>query len=395
MPHATPDPFIRRLALRLLERAERTTGDGPVRLALDRRAAPELFDCHDQDELDRWRLLIEAWCEGGAVRLKLGPAREFAGFTDRRPQIELLDFDGLAAAVGHVRRDERWERRLLDHLRGRWAVAAPVGVDVLALLDYLARNPLAGLSGLVPEEAAASLEALHALCVARRSMPLREASARAFQGRSKLLDSRDELLRLLGATPGQFHEGPIQLLVDLPVDFDAVLFVENLVTFERMADWRAGSWQRSALVYAAGFRGGARRLRSRAACRLYLRTGADCATAAPARQAGLLRLEDWLFGAQALPVSFFGDLDFAGMAILRSLRETLGAVNAWQPGYAPLATELVAGGGHLPAQAAKEQQTDPGTTGCDYADRELLELLRRTGRFVDQEWFAPDRPDWT
>ena len=67
---------------------------------------------------------------------------------------------------------------------------------------------------------------------------MREASARAFHGRSKVLDSRDELLRLLGAAPGQFWEAPIQLLVDIPPAFDEALFVENLVTFERMADAR-------------------------------------------------------------------------------------------------------------------------------------------------------------
>jgi hypothetical protein len=62
-----------------------------------------------------------------------------------------------------------------------------------------------------------------------------------------------------GRSPGQFFESPIQLLLALPGDesFADVLFIENLVTFERMADARAPAWDRSLLVYAAGFRGSA------------------------------------------------------------------------------------------------------------------------------------------
>ena len=41
------------------------------------------------------------------------------------------------------------------------------------------------------EEAAHSLEALRLLCASGRQFPLREASAQVFQGRSKILDSRE------------------------------------------------------------------------------------------------------------------------------------------------------------------------------------------------------------
>jgi len=212
-------------------------------------------------------------------------------------------------------------------------------------------------------------------------MALREASARVFQGRSKLLDSRDELLRQLGAAPGQFFEPPIQLLLALSGDgsFTDVLFIENLVTFEHMADARAPAWDRSLLVYAAGFRGSARRLRSRSGSRLYLRM--------PSANAGLAAVESWLFGATEAPVSFFGDLDFAGMQILASLREVFPHATAWQPGYRVLARALTQGGGHLPDQASKGQQIDPGETGCTYADVELLPAMRQHGRFIDQEAF--------
>jgi hypothetical protein len=177
------------------------------------------------------------------------------------------------------------------------------------------------------------------------------------------------------------REAPIQLLLDAVPGFDHALFIENLVTFERMADQRQPAWQRSLLVYAAGFKGSARRLRSRDGCRLYLRESGAPATA-------LQPVVDWLFGPSELPVSFFGDLDYAGMQILCSLRSVFPAATAWLPGYARLADLLAARGGHAPEQAAKELQTDPGRTGCELADARLLPLMRQHGRFVDQEAFG-------
>ena len=38
------------------------------------------------------------------------------------------------------------------------------------------------------------------------------------------------------------------------------------------------------------------------------------------------------------------------------------------------------------AAAGKEGQSDPGDTGCAYADRELLPALRASEAGIDQEW---------
>jgi hypothetical protein len=92
-------------------------------------------------------------------------------------------------------------------------------------------------------------------------------------------------------------------------------------------------------------------------------------------------------------VCFFGDVDHAGMQILASLREVFTNASAWRPGYAALARLLAQGGGHPPALAAKALQTDPGQTGCAYADGELLPLLGKQGRFIDQEAFDPERAE--
>ncbi len=394
---SSPHPFLLRLARLLLAKAERSTAQGPVRLPLDRKAAPELHDAVDADQIQLLSMQLDDLCATGWVALLLEAPRAFAGFSDRKPRLELCDFDALAAWAGYTPQAQRWRQQWRAHLAAHWtAHSQEAPVDPAAVLDHLARNPLVAMEGLPLEEATRSLATLIALCRSSRTMALREASARAFQSRSKILDHREELLRLLGATPGQFAEAPIQLLLaPPPADtndggasaFKDVLFIENLVTFEHMADARAPAWAGSLLVYAAGFRGSARRVRSRAGCRLYLR--------APASAASLPAIESWLFepseekrnGSSVVRVYFFGDLDHAGMQILASLREVFPQASAWRPGYAHLASLLAAGAGHPPELAAKAQQTDPGRTGCAYADNDLLPLLRSQGRFIDQEAF--------
>lgn len=392
MPVASPpaaNPFLLRLARALLAKAERSSGPGPVRMPLDPKTAPELHAAVDAEQQQLLAMQLDDLCATGWVALLMDPPRAFASsLPDRKPRLELRDFESLAAWAHYTPQAQRWQRQWLDHLAARWSVPATsargLPDNAAAVLDYLARNPMTLLEGLPLDEATQCLSALLLLCRSGRPMALREASARVFQGRSKLLDSRDELLRLLGARPGQFTEAPIQLLV-APADdglFEDVLFVENLVTFEHMADVRAAAWKRSLLVYAAGFRGSARRLRSRSGCRLYLRGTSAIAN--------LDAIESWLFGAAEVPVSFFGDLDFAGMQILASLREGFPHASAWQHGYQTLAELLKQGRGHLPEQASKVQQVDVGNTGCPYADHTLLPEIRLRGRFVDQEAFDPE-----
>lgn len=382
-----PHPFLLRVATRLLAKADRAESPCGARLKLDRQAAPELYGQVDAEALRRLQLLLDELCATGWVRLRLAQARDFASWVDRNPQLELLDFDALAHWAGYQRRADQWHRQLLAHLAAHWAPAP--GTDPAALLDYLQRSPLSALAEMSPADALQSLDALQRLCSAGATMALREASARVFQGRSKVLDNRDELLRLLGAAPRQFHEAPIQLLVDMPAGFEEALFVENLVTFELMADQRRPAWSRSLLVYAAGFKGSARRLRTRQSCRLYVRPGhGETVALDPAVGPGLAAASAWLFGQTPLPVHFFGDLDFAGLQILASLREVFPDAQAWRPGYEDLAERLSAGGGHRPELASKERQVDPSETGCSYADGVLLPLMRRVGRFVDQEAFG-------
>ena len=60
------------------------------------------------------------------------------------------------------------------------------------------------------------------------------------------------------------------------------------------------------------------------------------------------------------------------------------------PGYA---AGFMGSASHLPEAASNRRQIDPLETGCDYADGvlpllPLLPLMRRVGRFVDQQAFG-------
>jgi len=377
-----PDPFLFRLARALLDKAERTGNEQGTKLKLDRKHVPELYGHIDADAQQAIVLKLEKLCALGWTALDLSKPRDFAGFTDRNPHLVLLDFDALAAWCGHQRRANAWHRQLIQHIEHSGVFGGPGSSVQAALLDYLVKSPLHALEGWPLQEATDCLLALHALCVSGQTMPLREASARVFHARSKVLDHREELLRLLGAASGQLFEAPIQLLMAFPEEpknFDAVLFVENLVTFERMADHRQSDWADMALAYAAGFKAGAKRLRHPQGCRIYARQ-----SAVPT-QAALERAAHWLFEHGEIPVFFFGDLDFAGMQILGRLREGFPQACAWETGYAPLADILSHRQGHPPETADKSGQMDPGITGCTYADNVLLPLMRQSQQFADQE----------
>ncbi|WP_429354582.1 hypothetical protein [Paraburkholderia sp. 32] len=373
--------FLLEIANKLLLKADRSVGERNVRLRLDEKTVPKLFRLYDGEAIRVHQLLIEELARTGWIKLHLSPEREFSGFLERTPMLELVDFAGLASWASFQSRKDTWDRQLLAFLRR--VPDAELAGRRDALIEYLSRNPLPALQGLSHDDALACIKRLAALCGSTISLPLRELSALVFHARSKVLDNRVELLKLLGAEDGQFYEGPVQLLVAAPRDFTHVVFVENLVTFERMADENDPRWCGAALVFASGFKGSARRLRSRRGSAIYFRTRAESDDSSVCN-----RFSRWLYGDRDFPVSFFGDLDFAGMGILRSLRDVFPGAGAWLPGYHYLAQVLCLGGGHLPEMADKDGQIGGITTGCDFSDAVLMPLMSRTGRFVDQEAFV-------
>ena len=238
-------------------------------------------------------------------------------------------------------------------------------------IESLSRRRLA-VPGHGDAEAVAALARLGSL---DRPLTLRQMSALIFRGDSKRLDDREDLVRALFPNL-RIKPRPLVLAVHLPEDCRGVLFIENQDSYASAVAGDYSAARDLALIYAAGFRSGAERVRDRGAV-------------LPHYSGAIVRLEAfevWWFenAAPPGPLHFFGDLDFSGMGILAALRERFGDVTAWRPGYEALLERLRAGSGHAPDAADKERQIDPGRTGCDYADTVLLPAARELG-FIDQE----------
>ena len=137
------DPILLRIATSLLAKAERSGGERAVRVKLDRRELPELYDQVHAEAVGRIELLLRDFELTGWVRLVLTRERDFAGFVDRRPQLDLIDFDALAEWAGYRRLTDSWQRRLVAYLEQQWS--DPDAERKRALLDYLMRNPVNAL----------------------------------------------------------------------------------------------------------------------------------------------------------------------------------------------------------------------------------------------------------
>lgn len=257
---------------------------------------------------------------------------------------------------------QQWREAVQRH-----AAAFPHGAQIL----YRRRIDIPGRSA---DEIVRSLARIGTL---GGPLTLRQLSATVFWGDSKVLDERAELLQ--GLFPGlQIRARALVVAVHLPRSWRGTLFVENQDTYTASAGGVPAETTELAIVYAAGFRGAAERIRSR--------TGALLHFAGPGAPQRAAAFEDWWFeaGAPAGPCWFWGDLDFAGMQILKALRQRFEGLTAWRPGYEPMVQTLREQGGYRPFAPGEPGQSDPGTTGCPFADADLLPAIRQYGQ-LDQE----------
>lgn len=259
---------------------------------------------------------------------------------------------------------EAWRRAVATH-----AQAFP------GTCDLLLQRRIA-IAGRKPEEVLAALARLGALS---GPATLRQLSAFAFWGDSKVLDERGDLI---GALFPQIElvERAIVVAVHLPPAPRGILFIENQDTYTAATRGAPTAVQDLALVYASGFRSSALRIRMRAGALLHYAGAAD----------GRTDFERWWFdaGEPPGPRHFWGDLDFAGMQILKTLRQRFGEVSAWRPGYEPMLAVLRDAGGHRGGES--RAQIDPVVTGCAFADEVLLPAIREFGQ-LDQEFPATTR----
>ena len=209
-------------------------------------------------------------------------------------------------------------------------------------------------------------------------LTLRQLSARCFWGHSKVLDHRTDILCNL--YPGlDVAPRPVLVHIRLPDQISGVLFIENQDTYVQALAGIPTEVTDLALVYSGGFRGSAERIRTSEGVSLHYHSS-GCEISKP-------QFEAWWYGEKGFmwPVWFWGDLDYSGMAILKTLRQRFHEMSAWPIGYDKLIIALQNGLGHEPDLADKKEQKDLGNTGCYYADDRLLPMIRSLGKFVDQE----------
>lgn len=341
--------------------------DAPRERAITRRVTretiPELFR-FGEDTGYRWKLVESLANEHGIFEIRYATS----GRADVRYENAQLR---LNASAEPLLRDWLLRPRV-DPEQTAWREA---------ITTYAGSFTDGGLSllGLRPRDLKYSPQAL-ALAFSEvekylaQSMSLREISARCFRGDSKFLDSRsDFLLKLYGERASAVLPRPLLLTAFAPHAFDNLLIVENQDSFLKLVDKQP---KKTALLYSAGFRASAARLRS-AHTRFSFLAGSDSG-----------HFEGrWL--NQDFAIRFWGDLDFAGMSILAVLRRSLPTLQAWDLGYATMVSDLAHGYGHEPDEARKGVQIDPIATGCMYADQTLLPAMRTHRRFIDQEAYAP------
>lgn len=376
-----PTPVLAALLNTLLDRIEDHPFEDRHRdlvLPLTPRTWPTFFKIDlPAERVYQWQL-----CErlltlpGFALKLDDRRIARDLDLMERRPKLvvspEAEAF--LREATGRQRSDrEAWITRW------REAVTQRIGQGELA--QHLVSHPIVVLSH-TPDEVLDRFVGLTDLIA--EGLMLHEAASRQFWGLSKLLNSQQKAIALLaGMDECPFPNRPVQLIVQALTDaLDApILFVENGATFESLATGRMPEAHGHILIYASGYKASARRIRSRAGSSLYF---------SPQMCEGNAGLPNaimaWLYSSDVnRPVYFWGDLDYAGMAILKELRVVFPNARAWQPGYARLLDCLSSEESHTPEEAAKSGQSDPDRTGCGYADNVLLPAIRKETRFVDQE----------
>ncbi len=210
-------------------------------------------------------------------------------------------------------------------------------------------------------------------------LTLRSFSARCFWQDSKFLDNKEEMVRQLYPQIS-IAARPVLVNVFIPVDIQGVLFIENQDTYTQAIKGIPESLRSCILVYSAGFKLSAERVRMPGYASLHFNDAGDSECEK--------LFNDWWYDESKAdwPTYFWGDLDFSGIGILNALKKNFGNIQAWQLGYQPMLELVLAGGGHAPEEVGKQKQKDIGITGCIFTDEKLTPALRRFGRFVDQEW---------
>jgi hypothetical protein len=374
---ATQPPALRQLLHALVDRLDAAEARGSGRaqsVALSSQLWPAFYEQPFESDREALWEEVRDLAKSGLIAITPEKAARSASGYDMSARISVCDSAALRLAVNRLTRSrsapERWRDAVAAHLDVPAERKKAAGAYCIELPGHEAEDVVRQLNGLAD--------------LAESGMLLREVSSTLFWGMSKVLDDRQGLVAaVLGVDECPFPEAAVQLHVVLPhADPRHVLFIENQMTFEKAARSNNAAYQHTALVFASGFKATAKRLRSPGGASLFY------GRAGSLHPSNVAAFEDWLFGSSTLATSFWGDLDWSGMRILRTLRESFPDLRAWEPGYAAMLEHVLAGRGHSPAAAEKRGQVPVSRTGCEYADSRLLPALSKHG-FVDQELFNP------
>jgi hypothetical protein len=341
---------------------------------ISKKTTPELFD-FDQHDVDYLWMLIESLDTDHHV-LTINPSRQMTSKEIYDGAILVFNPDKEALVRAWLKRPicvseiEQWQKALVDYV-DRFT---PQQIGFLKENRLKHNNKTAtevlDSIGFVNDELSAS------------TVPLscRTLSARCFDGDSKFLDRRENLLRqLFPESDEKLKTRPILLSIAIPAIIQSVLFIENQETFLECVEQHNNALiANTALVYSAGFRGAADRVRNKG--------GIVFAFVNASNSSSRGDFEKWWHDDdQIWPCYFWGDLDYDGMRILSTLRNLFTSIQAWQPGYKAMLNYHKKGIGHAPAAAKKERQKPLDKTGCEFADSILLPILHNTQKFLDQE----------
>ncbi|WNO03945.1 Wadjet anti-phage system protein JetD domain-containing protein [Rhodoferax mekongensis] len=368
-------PAIQQLLHKLVDKLDAAEGRGsasPLALSLNEASWPALYKANFESEKETlWEQVLQLQ-RAGWIQISPAQATKSSQGYDANPKIKCVNVDAIRLATSRLERPktaiERWRSIINEHLDASDEAKLAAGNYCIDLADHPMVDVVQQLNRLKDLQA--------------EPLMLREVSAKLFWGMSKILDSRTGLVNaILGTDECPFPETPVQLQVFLPKGgFNAVLFIENQLSFERAIRSDNKNFSKLALIYASGFKGSAVRLREVNTASIYLSTLGE------KTPLSLEFFESWLFGKNMQVESYFwGDLDWSGIRILASLRTSFPDLKAWTAGYDELLKLQNMGDGHSPGESNKLGQRRIESTGCLYTDTILIPALTQKQSFVDQE----------
>jgi hypothetical protein len=372
-----PAPLLTEETHALLHRLLDKADEGRIRwqLRCSSRETPELYEFSDPHQVDAVWDDLQELAKLGVLELKLKP--------QSRPGHNHYDDGLLQLKYEAEERVRLWlNRPAFDPRQHLWNTALAPYESVYEDGGLALKRDVLSFPGRNYEQVAKAFAQIPSLIT--QPMTLRQISAKCFWGASKFLDRRETLLlSTFPSLSAYLKPRPLLLSAYLPATLNSILFIENQDSFLGLVS-RAP--KTTGLIYLAGFKGAAIRVREQGQTIFSFVNAVD----ADLRQ----QFQAFWLGHQQLPCYFWGDLDFAGMAILAALKQVFPGVEAWAPGYGPMVHYLQAGQGHSKLGGDKEKQYHPGTTQCPYADYVLIPAMEEQVAFVDQEIIDLHQLEW-